>query len=191
MHVTDGKQISHLLTAAATAARLPGNGLADALDRLPAAIYVTDAQGVITYHNPACEALAGRTPERGRDKWCVTHKIYTLDGEFLPHDQCPMAVAIREQRPVREVEAIAERPDGSRIQFQPFPTPLFDEAGAFVGAVNILVDVTDERKPEHLRDQAARCRRLSRSINDERAVATLEQMAVRYDEQAARASRWH
>jgi PAS domain S-box-containing protein len=190
MHM-DGKRIGHLLDAAVAAARQPHGALADALDRLPAAIYVTDAQGVITYHNPACETLAGRTPERGRDKWCVTHKIYTLDGDFLPHDQCPMAVAIREQRAIREVEAIAERPDGTRIQFQPYPTPLFDEAGIFVGAVNILVDVTNERKPEYLRDQAERCRRLSRSINDEGAVETLEQMAVRYDEQALRAQRWH
>jgi PAS domain-containing protein len=65
-----------------------------ALDELPAAIYVTDAHGVITYYNPACLAFAGRVPALGQDRWCVTWKLFTEDGTFLPHDQCPMADAI-------------------------------------------------------------------------------------------------
>jgi PAS domain-containing protein len=59
-----------------------------ALDELPAAIYVTDAHGVITYYNPACLAFAGRVPALGQDRWCVTWKLFTEDGTFLPHDQC-------------------------------------------------------------------------------------------------------
>jgi PAS domain-containing protein len=55
-----------------------------ALDELPAAIYVTDADGVITYYNPACIAFAGRVPKLGQDRWCVTWKLYTEDGTFLP-----------------------------------------------------------------------------------------------------------
>jgi hypothetical protein len=48
------------------------------------------------------------------------------DGTPLPHDQCPMAIALKENRPVRGVEAVAERPDGTRVPFIPFPTPLRD-----------------------------------------------------------------
>src|SRR5471030_2118300 len=95
-----------------------------ALEALQAPIYVTDAEGVITYFNPACIGFAGRTPAVGKDRWCVTWKLYTDDGAFLPHDQCPMAVAIVERRPVRGVSAVAERPDGTRVNFMPFPTPL-------------------------------------------------------------------
>ena len=65
-----------------------------ALDELPAPIYVTDADGVISYYNPACIAFAGRVPALGQDRWCVTWKLYTEDGAFLPHDKCPMADAI-------------------------------------------------------------------------------------------------
>src|SRR5688572_30327532 len=108
-------------TAVDSIHRNPGNFRA-ALDDIPAAIYVADVEGTITYFNSACVALAGRTPEVGRDKWCVTWRILTTDGEHLPHDQCPMAVAIRERRPVRDVEAIAERPDGTRVHFVPYPT---------------------------------------------------------------------
>src|SRR5690606_1090853 len=54
----------------------------------------------------------------------------------------PMALALREKRPVRGFEAFAERPDGSRTLFLAFPTPIFDPEGNLVGAVNMLVDQT-------------------------------------------------
>ena len=37
-----------------------------------------------------------------------------------------MAIALKENRPVRGYEAIAERPDGTRVSFVPYPTPLRD-----------------------------------------------------------------
>jgi PAS domain-containing protein len=159
--------------------------LNEVLDRLPAAIYLTDAQGTITHFNRACIDLAGRVPVVQHDKWCVTWKLHTLHGAPMPHDQCPMAVAIRERRMVRGEEAIAERPDGTRIQFVPYPTPLFDGDGELIGAVNLLVDVTQVRHAEHLREQAKRCRRLATSISDQRTIGTLKDMAQEYEEQAA------
>lgn len=63
--------------------------LREALDELPAAIYVTDADGVIAYFNPACIDFTGRRPEVGADRWCVTWRLHTNTGEFLPHDECP------------------------------------------------------------------------------------------------------
>jgi PAS domain S-box-containing protein len=122
--------------------------LADLLSSIPAAIYTTDAEGKITYFNQAAVDLAGRTPEVGSDEWCVTWKLYRPDGTPLPHDQCPMAVALREGRPIRNAEAIAERPDGSRVPFIPYPTPLHDSHGRIVGAVNMLVDVSERRQAE-------------------------------------------
>jgi PAS domain S-box-containing protein len=158
------------------------------LDALPAAIYVTDAEGTITYFNQPCVELAGRVPTVGADKWCVTWKIFTPEGEFVPHEECPMAVAIRERRPLRDVEAIAERPDGTRVHFVPYPTPLYDSDGQFAGAVNLLLDVTQRRDPDYLRRQSARCRRLAASILDRDLAATLERMAATYEEQAAKPS---
>lgn len=159
------------------------------LDELPAPIYVTDAEGTITYFNQACVKLAGRTPRVGVDKWCVTFKLYTVDGEPLPHDQCPMAIAIRERRSIRDVEAVAERPDGRLINFVPFPTPLFDQDGNLAGAVNLLMDVTEQRKPGYLNAQADRCRRLAASVSDPQTIETLALMAAKYDEQSLRFSR--
>ena len=121
------------------------------LDALPAAIYTTDADGRVTYFNQAAVDLAGRRPELGKDEWCVTWRLYRSDGTPLPHDQCPMAVALREDRSVRGVEAVLERPDGMRVSFLPYPTPLRDASGALVGAVNMLVDLTDRKASEDAR----------------------------------------
>ena len=118
------------------------------LEALPAAIYTTDDQGRITFFNRAAVELAGSTPELGSDKWCVTWRLFEPDGTALPHDRCPMAVALKEGRPVRGVEAVAERPDGTRVPFIPYPTPLYDASGTMVGAVNMLVDISERKEAE-------------------------------------------
>jgi PAS domain-containing protein len=111
------------------------------LESLPVAAYVTDAAGRITFYNEAAVALWGRRPVLGEDRWCGSWRIYTPDGTPLPHDCCPMAVALRENRAVRNVEAIVERPDGTRTHFMPHPTPLRDGSDNLIGAVNILLDL--------------------------------------------------
>jgi len=118
------------------------------LDALPAAIYITAADGGIVYYNAAAAELWGRHPELGTSEWCGSWKLYWPDGAPLPHDECPMAIALKESRAVRGLEAIAERPDGTRVPFLPFPTPLYDEDGTLVGAVNILMDVSDRKRGE-------------------------------------------
>jgi PAS domain-containing protein len=160
------------------------DSLLAALDELPVPIYVTDPDGVITHFNSACIDFAGRTPVPGEDRWCVTWKLYTSAGEFLPHESCPMAEAVRNKRPVRGVAAVAERPDGTRVHFMPYPTPIFDEDGNLRCAINMLVGLNDRRQSESLRIQAAKCRWHARSIGDERAVAALIKLAEEYDAKA-------
>ena len=118
------------------------------LDLLPAAVYITNASGLITYYNEAAAALWGHHPQLGVSEWCGSWKLYWPDGRPLPHDQCPMALALREKRPVRGMEAVAERPDGIRVPFIPYPTPLYDASGELIGAVNMLVDITDRKRAE-------------------------------------------
>lgn len=120
----------------------------DVLDALPAAVYTTDPKGRITYYNKACVELSGRTPTLLSDEWCVSWKLYRPDGTPLPHNECPMAVTIRERRAIRGEEAIAERPDGGQVRFAPWPTPLFDVDGELTGAVNMLIDITERHNAE-------------------------------------------
>ena len=118
------------------------------LGALPAAVYTTDAAGRITYYNDAAADLWGHRPPLGTSEWCGSWKLYWPDGTPMAHDECPMAIALNEDRIVRGMEAVAERPDGTRVPFIPYPTPIYDDADKLVGAVNMLVDITDRKRAE-------------------------------------------
>jgi PAS domain S-box-containing protein len=115
------------------------------LSVLPAAIYMTDATGRITFYNASAAQLWGYEPELGSQAFCGSYRLYWPDGRPMQHDECPMAIALETGEPVRGVEAVAERPDGTRVPFMAYPTPLRDAAGNLVGAVNMLVDLTEQK----------------------------------------------
>ena len=118
------------------------------LDALPAAVYTTDAAGRLTYFNEAAMELWGYRPDLGSAEWCGSWKLFTLDGMPMAHADCPMAVALKENRAIRGAEAVAERPDGRRVPFAPYPTPLHDDSGRLVGGVNMLIDLTERKRAE-------------------------------------------
>lgn len=116
-------------------------------EALPVAVYTTDPDGRITYYNDAAVALWGRTPESG-ERWCASKRVVRSDGTEVPFDQTPIAIALRERRPVRGAELTLERHDGSRIHYTALPTPLFDAQGKLTGAINILIEVPEQRRFE-------------------------------------------
>lgn len=136
------------------------------LEAVAVAVYTTDADGRITYFNRAAVDLWGRTPEIG-EEWCGSLRLFHLDGRPMPHDECPMAVALKEKRPVRGASAYAERPDGRRVAFVPYPTPLRSEDGTMVGAVNVLVDVTERIEAEDALRRSAAALEASNAVKDE------------------------
>jgi PAS domain S-box-containing protein len=125
-----------------------GHNFREMMEALPAAVYTTDIQGRITHFNSACVELSGRTPVLGSDHWCVSWKLYRPDGTSLPHDECPMAIALKEGRAVRDQMIVVERPDGKRASIMPYPTPLRDRQGKIVGGINMLIDVTRSNEAE-------------------------------------------
>ena len=164
----------------AVAAVSAGGKFEPVLDQLPVPVYVTNTDGLVTYWNAACADFAGRVPERGQDRWCVTWQLYTTAGDRLPHDKCPMATAIKQKQPVRDQVAIAARPDGTRVAFKPYPTPVFDADGGMVGAVNMLIDVS-EQQCTALAEQAHRCRRLAGATYDRTTCEALAAMAEGFE----------
>ncbi len=117
------------------------------LEALGVAVYTTDAEGRITFFNEAAADFWGRRPEVG-EEWCGSWKLFWPDGRPMRHDECPMAIALKEARSVRGIEGVAERPDGTRAAFVPYPTVVFDADGRLIGAINVLVDVTERRRAE-------------------------------------------
>jgi PAS domain S-box-containing protein len=133
---------------------------------LGVAAYTTDAAGRITFFNDAAADLWGRRPALG-EEWCGSWRLYWTDGRPMRHDECPMAIALRENRPVRGEEAIAERPDGTKVAFLAYPTPLCDASGRLVAALNVLVDVTERRRAEEEVRATADALAASNAMKDE------------------------
>ena len=115
------------------------------------AVYLTDAAGHLTFYNRAAADLWGWCPDSGSTRWCGSWRLFWPDGTPLLHEQCPMAVAIQQNRQVRGAEAVAERPDGTRVPFAPYPTPLRDPDGELIGAVNLLVELSEGQGDEAVR----------------------------------------
>jgi PAS domain S-box-containing protein len=136
------------------------------LEALGVAVYTTDAHGRITFFNQAAAELWGRRPELG-EEWCGSFKLFWSDGSPLEHGDCPMAISLKEGRAVRGFTAIAERPDGTRVDFQPFPTPLYDRDHRLIGAVNVLVDITERRRIEDELRSTAEALAQSNGVKDE------------------------
>jgi PAS domain S-box-containing protein len=118
------------------------------LPALPVAVYTTDAEGHITSFNEAAAALWGCGPDIGKAKFSGSYRLYSPGGTPLAHDESPMALALKQKRAIRGMEAIAERPDGTRVPFIAYPTPVFDASGEITGAINVLVDISHSKDVE-------------------------------------------
>jgi len=120
----------------------------DLLEALPVAVYTTDADGRLTFYNQAAADLWGHEPVIDAARWCGSWKLYHADGRDMRHDECPMAVAIQEQREIRDAEAQLERSDGTRVPFIAYPTLLRDKSGKMIGAVNMMIDISERKRAE-------------------------------------------
>ena|SRR5258707_563000 len=130
--------------------------LYDLLNALPVGVYTIDTAGRITFYNEAAAALWGSRPKLNSDQWCGSWRMYWPDGTPLPHDQCPTATALKEERVIGNgQEAVAERPDGTRVPFMAFPSLLRDTTGQVVGAVNMFVDITERKRNEEMAQRLA------------------------------------
>jgi PAS domain S-box-containing protein len=136
------------------------------LEALGVATYTTDASGRITFFNDAAAELWGRRPTLG-EEWCGSLSLLHTDGSPMRHDECPMAVALREKRAVRGGQALAVRPDGTKVRFEAYPSPLFDDSNRLIGAVNVLVDVTERHRAEEASRASARALAASNAVKDE------------------------
>jgi PAS domain S-box-containing protein len=131
------------------------------------AMYTTDAQGYLEFYNQAAITLWGRHPELGKDLWCGSWKAYSVDGTPLLPPECPMAITLRDKEPVKNSEIIIETPEGKRRNILPFPDLIRDEKGEVIGAVNILVEITDRRTSaeQTIRENEERIRLASEAAN--------------------------
>lgn len=118
------------------------------IEALGVAVYTTDAAGRFTFHNEATVALWGRRPPLGDTRWCGSWRLYASDGAPTGHGEGLMGMAPQGSQPICGGEAMAERPDGTRVPVIAYPAPLSEAAGTLVGGVNMLVDITKRKLAE-------------------------------------------
>ena len=116
------------------------------LEALGVAVYTTDAAGRIVLQRGRGRSL-GTSPGDRRGMVRLVEALLarrSSDGtRGLPDGDRPQG-----GRSVRGYEGVAERPDGTRAAFVPYPTVVFDASGTLIGAINVLVDVTERRRAE-------------------------------------------
>ena len=136
------------------------------LELMPAGVYACDAQGRITFFNRRAAELWGREPALNDDheRFCACFRAYTPEGVFIEPAATAMAMAIREGRSFRDVDALVERPDGTRFAVTVNIDALRDSQGRVVGAINVFVDATSRHRAEQELRESERRLRLATEI---------------------------
>ncbi|MEI2418404.1 ATP-binding protein [Orrella sp. JC864] len=114
------------------------------LENFPVAVYVCDASGLVVAYNEKAATLWGRRPAPGdpQERFCGAHRLYDAAGNYMPHAQSPLARVLVDGRPIQDMEAVVQRPDGSRVRILANLTPLFDSERRLAGYVNCVQDVS-------------------------------------------------
>jgi len=111
------------------------------LNTIPTPIMSIDTDFNITYMNPAGAAVAGKTPDE-----CVGTKCFDLFK--TPHcktEKCACAQAMKTDSVVTE-ETLARPSEGVLIPIKYTGSPIKDAKGNIKGALEYILDVTEERK---------------------------------------------
>lgn len=117
------------------------------LERLPLAAYACDSGGLITYYNRAAANLWGREPLNSdpADRYCGSFKLFSAETglPIAPQDSW-MARTLAKDQAFDPQRVIIERPDGTRVIALAHPSPVHDDAGQLIGAVNVLMDISNQ-----------------------------------------------
>ena len=154
------------------------------LEKLPAGAYTCDAEGLITYFNQHAVQLWGRAPKLNdpRDRFCGSFKLFSLDGSPIAHDACWMALALKKDEEYNGREIVVERPDGRRLTALAHANPIRDGSGKLLGAVNVLVDISDRKRAQAEIETRARQQaviaELGRQALTEDDISVLMEMVV-------------
>lgn len=113
--------------------------------RSPLPMYTYDEDGYILSFNTAAEKLWERASQLGKDKWSGAWQIYSRDGLPMNAEQSPMAIALKEKRPIGGTEIVIRKPDHSLRYILVYPQPMFDIAGKQIGGCSTMIDITDNK----------------------------------------------
>src|SRR5688572_30128766 len=121
-------------------------GVEEVLGRIPAAVVVVEAGSRrIVFANPRARQM---TAQLGRsipldltEDWEIFHH----DGRPYDVDEWPLVRSLTTGEGVVDEEYFNRRADGSRLFVRASSAPIFGDAGAIVGGVLVMTDVTEQK----------------------------------------------
>lgn len=118
------------------------------MDNMAEGLYTLDADGLVTYVNPAAEFMLGWTEAelRGKPMHATVH-FQRADGQGVPTEECSLLQVRTQGRSIRILDDAFTRKDGSIFPVAYSSAPL-RSGGAVQGVVVVFRDTTEERKEQ-------------------------------------------
>lgn len=129
--------------------------LQQALDILPVGAYFCDLQGVIRFFNVPALRIWGQAPRLdvltdrlfGPVKTLhPNHSEFSLESSWITQ-------ALTTREPGQGQEALVCREEGTRCRVLAYGNPVFNQSGALIGAIGLLVEISPQSKIEKTRAQ--------------------------------------
>ena len=144
------------LVAAQASHHVTSSRLEAVFSASPIAMYVLDPAMVVQEWNPAAERTFGWTATEA-----IGRVLPTLGPGDLDEARALMGRAARNE-PLRDVQLVRRRKDGTPVTILLSSAPLRDAAGNFTGLSSIAVDITDRQLLESQLRQAQRMESVGR-----------------------------
>jgi PAS domain S-box-containing protein len=120
------------------------------LDLLPIAAFACDMDGFIKAYNKEAALLWGWAPVIGVGgaRYSGAYRLYRPNGEYMPHNETPVAACLTDGIARKDIEIVVGRPDHTRVHVRVNIAPLRDQSGLQVGLISCLYDITAEKTAE-------------------------------------------
>jgi PAS domain S-box-containing protein len=118
------------------------------MDNIAEGLYALDADGLVTYMNPAAASMLGWTDGelRGKSMHDTVH-FQRADGRKVPAEECPLLQVRTQGRSIRIRDDAFTRKDGSIFPVAYSSAPLRSGATG-QGVVVVFRDITEEKKQQ-------------------------------------------
>ena len=129
--------------------RLDDNNYRTILEELYDGLYFVDHERKITFWNKAAERITGYRADEVLGSSCADNILVHVDdaGNNLCLNHCPLSATIQDRTP-RSAHVYLHHKQGHRVPVSVRVTPLVDDQGKIIGAVELFSDLTNYQANE-------------------------------------------
>jgi diguanylate cyclase (GGDEF)-like protein/PAS domain S-box-containing protein len=127
------------------------------LDELYDAVYFVDTERRIQYWNRAAESTSGYAQEDVLGRHCYNNLLCHTDesGTILCHSACPLKKSM-ETKERSKADVYLRHKQGHRVSVSVRVTPIMDEQGEVIGAVEVFLDNSSKKNLQRRTDELKR-----------------------------------